>query len=361
MRKKYPLIYRRYAENFKYIIMGLCVLIITFVLPKQARFRFEYDKGKIWMQKDLISPYRFAIQKTSNEIEKDQQDALQSVSPVYQNNPTIVAKAIADFESDIEVKWKNTLINGWQKNIYKSAGDSLLSSIYRRGVVLPIKKTQQPYSNYAFIVLTDNVAQQLHINDVYTVPTGLKYAEYVISQNKAIENKVWLLGLIENHLQPNYTYDDHLTEKLQSDAMATVSTTRGVVQKGELIVAHGTIVNDEIYQKMESLRSAFEDNANIEGNRNVALFGQFLLVGLAVALLVVFLYLFRKDLYDDNRKLLLILLIVTCMLVVLSWCIRIKIPSVYYIPYCIVPIIIRILFDTRLALNIHLLVVLIAG
>jgi putative nucleotidyltransferase with HDIG domain len=33
----------------------------------------------------------------------------------------------------------------------------------------------------------------------------------------------------------------------------------------------------------------------------------------------------------------------------------------YYIPYCIVPIIIRILFDTRLALNIHLLVILVAG
>ena len=49
------------------------------------------------------------------------------------------------------------------------------------------------------------------------------------------------------------------------------------------------------------------------------------------------------------------------MLVTLSWAIYIKIPSLYYIPYCIVPIIIRILFDTRLALNIHLLVVLIAG
>src|SRR5690606_1253818 len=35
--------------------------------------------------------------------------------------------------------------------------------------------------------------------------------------------------------------------------------------------------------------------------------------------------------------------------------------SLYYIPYCIVPLIIRILFDTRLALNIHLLMVLLAA
>jgi len=78
-------------------------------------------------------------------------------------------------------------------------------------------------------------------------------------------------------------------------------------------------------------------------------------------MLIVFLYLFRRDIFEDNRQLSLILLVITGMLVVLSWAIRIKIPSLYYIPYCIVPIIIRILFDTRLALNIHLLVVLIAG
>jgi hypothetical protein len=49
------------------------------------------------------------------------------------------------------------------------------------------------------------------------------------------------------------------------------------------------------------------------------------------------------------------------MLVFLSFSIKFKLPSLYYIPYCIVPIIIRILFDTRLAMNIHLLVVLLAS
>src|SRR6202012_4160720 len=63
----------------------------------------------------------------------------------------------------------------------------------------------------------------------------------------------------------------------------------------------------------------------------------------------------------DNRLVCLILLVVTAMLSTLSLAIKLQMPNLYYIPYCIVPIIIRILFDTRLALNIHLLVVLIAG
>lgn len=46
---------------------------------------------------------------------------------------------------------------------------------------------------------------------------------------------------------------------------------------------------------------------------------------------------------------------------VFSWAMNLKISSLYFIPYCGVPIIFRILFDTRVALNIHLLMVLITA
>jgi putative nucleotidyltransferase with HDIG domain len=128
-----------------------------------------------------------------------------------------------------------------------------------------------------------------------------------------------------------------------------------------VIVAKGSVVNDEVYQKLESYKKAFEDNARINGNPKLVLMGQFLLVAIAIALLMIFLYLFRRDIYDDNRLVSLILLVITAMLFTLSMAIKLQLPNLYYIPYCIVPIIIRILFDTRLALNIHLLVVLIAG
>src|SRR3569833_390105 len=76
---------------------------------------------------------------------------------------------------------------------------------------------------------------------------------------------------------------------------------------------------------------------------------------------MIFLYLFRKDIYADNRLVGLILMVITAMLFTLSAAIKLQLPNLYYIPYCIVPIIIRILFDTRLALNIHILVILVAG
>ena len=134
-----------------------------------------------------------------------------------------------------------------------------------------------------------------------------------------------------------------------------------MVQKGEVIVAKGSIVNDLVFQKLESYKKAFEDNARVNGDPRLVLLGQLLLVSIVISLLIVFLYLFRKDIYLDNRLVGLILLVVTAMLASLSLAIKLQLPNLYFIPYCIVPIIIRILFDTRLALNIHVLVIMVAG
>src|ERR1700748_3213330 len=82
-------IMRKYSENVKYLMMAASICLIVFTLPKQAKFRYEYDRGRIWTQKYLVSPYNFAILKTQQEIENDQQDALRSVTPIYQYDDNI--------------------------------------------------------------------------------------------------------------------------------------------------------------------------------------------------------------------------------------------------------------------------------
>lgn len=354
-------IFRKYSSNLKFVMMALCVLFVTLSLPKQARFRFEYEKGKTWMQKDLYSPNSFSIQKTNEEIKKDRDEILKSVFPIYQNDIQVVDNAIDAFSSEFQTKWKSSGISENRKEIYFDAGNSILKNMYARGLMNPVKKYQRNGPNYNFNLVLNNVSTQLNTTDAFFISDSIQLIKQKIKTYGTIDNREWLIKIIANHLKVNYVFDEVLTDKLEENALNSLSITRGMVQKGELIVAKGTMVNSVIYQKLESLRTAYEEDAKVVGNRNLILFGQFLLVGLIIALLMVFLFLFRKDIYADNRQLALILLVITGMLVGLSWAIRINIPSVYYIPFCIVPIIIRILFDTRLALNIHLLVVLIAG
>lgn len=355
------ILYRKYSSNIKFVMMGLCVLIVTLFLPKQARFRFEYERGKTWMQKDLFSPYSYAIKKTNTEIEQDREDILKSVLPLYQNDIESAQNSIVALNSEFEVKWRSSGIPDDHKARYSIEANRLLGEVYGRGLMDAVKKFQRNGPNYNFSLLNKNVSTQMNTLDAFTLEGATNYIISEVRKNPMIQNKDWLIRLISNHLKPNYIYDEQLTDKLETEVLNSISTTRGMVQKGELVVARGTRVSAEIYQKLESLRTAYEDDAKVVGDRNLIIFGQFLISGLIIALLIVFLYLFRKDIYADNRQMSLILLIITGMLLTLSWAVRVKIPSIYYIPFCIVPIIIRILFDTRLALNIHLLVVLIAG
>src|SRR6201995_1403672 len=80
---------RKYARNLKFLMMVVSTCLIVYSLPKQAKFSYEIEKGRIWNQKDLISPYNFAILKTAQEIQNDKKNALASVTPVYQLNAAV--------------------------------------------------------------------------------------------------------------------------------------------------------------------------------------------------------------------------------------------------------------------------------
>ena len=353
-------ILRKYAVNVKFLMMALSICVIVFALPKQAKFRYEYEKGRIWVQKDLASPYNFAILKTQSELDSDRQAARKSITPFYQFNADVVQQQTDGFKNDFEIKWHNAGLNGHQKNLYFKTGYDILQQIYLKGILSLNPKYQQYEKNYAITILDKNVATDKNTADLFTRETALNYAGQVIAKYPSL-NKAFLLDVLENRLQDNLIFDSKLTTRLEKEVIDGLSTTRGMVQKGEIIVLKGSVINDAVYQKLESYKKAFEDNSRINGDRNLVYGGQFLLVTMTLILLMVFLYLFRRDIYEDNRLVSLILLVVTAMLATLSWAIKIQLPNLYYIPYCIVPIIIRILFDTRLALNIHLLVVLIAG
>ena len=313
------------------------------------------------MQKDLYSPYNYAIQKTSEEIEEDKNEILNSVLPIYQYDSEISPKSIEAFNSEFQSKWISSGIDNNLKEKYQSLGNNLLQKVYDKGLINPVLKYQRNGLNYNLSLINKNISSQLNTADVFNITSATQFIKQQVKSDFQIRNPDWLLKLITNHLKANYVYNEILTEKIENDALNNISTTRGMVQKGELVVANGTMVNTGTYQKLESLRGAYEEDAKVAGDKRLIFLGQLLLVGLIISILMVFLYLFRKDIYADNRQISLILLVITGMLLTLSWAIRIKVPSVYYIPFCILPIIIRILFDTRLAKNIHLLVVLIAG
>src|SRR6201985_2625708 len=113
---------RKYSRNVKFLMMLASICLIVYSLPKQAKFSYEIEKGTIWNQKDLLSPYNFAILKTQQEIQNDKKNALASITPVYQLNSNVAQQELEVFKSDLEIKWHTVNIEAYKKEKYLTTG-----------------------------------------------------------------------------------------------------------------------------------------------------------------------------------------------------------------------------------------------
>jgi putative nucleotidyltransferase with HDIG domain len=134
-----------------------------------------------------------------------------------------------------------------------------------------------------------------------------------------------------------------------------------MIQKGELIISKGELINDEKFEILESLKKEYLEGKNKHvGHWNIFL-GQIFLVGLALLSIFLFLYHFRKDIVADNKRIVFILLLIVIMHFGVYLTNTTNYISIYAIPFCVLPIIIRTFYDTRLASFIHIITIITIG
>ncbi|MGY0037410.1 hypothetical protein [Pedobacter sp. NJ-S-72] len=128
-------------------MMVLTVLIITFFLPKQPRFRYEFQKGKVWLNKDLVSPFSFAILKTNPQVTTDKQDALENVLPIYRYSPELYTAVEEAYMNEFDVKWRGNAFPEEEKNPNKIASLKLLKKAFMRKGLLRLTLSTRKAGN----------------------------------------------------------------------------------------------------------------------------------------------------------------------------------------------------------------------
>ena len=66
-------------------ILPLLIVMVVLVLlmPRSAKFNYDYKKGSPWPYETLISPFDFPILKTEAEIEEEKARSGGTVIPCY--------------------------------------------------------------------------------------------------------------------------------------------------------------------------------------------------------------------------------------------------------------------------------------
>ena len=134
--------YNRETDNTMNLVRKIGLILATIALiclflPKQARFRYEFQKGKAWNHENLISPYNFAILKTQEELLDDKKNILKTIQPIYDVNKTISREQIDQFETDLVEKWQTNKLDSTSEKIqdYRTIGNALLTHLYDRGIL----------------------------------------------------------------------------------------------------------------------------------------------------------------------------------------------------------------------------------
>lgn len=357
-QKILTLIRHKHYLLFKILVFALAWFLVLYFIPGEGKFRYEIQKGKPWQQESLFAPFDFAIQKPIDQLIDEQGMALEFVYPYFVLNEDETVRGRESMQLSFEKLWSEKHKD--KSNLKKASLrliNILFDSIHATGIISIHKSIEglDQASNINIVVKRE--VRALPINRLFTVQTAYEYVSDRVSEVSGIDRDL-VLRVLGEHLIPNLEYNELMTEQDKRKAVEAVSTTYGMVQQGELIIAGGEVIDSNKFNILQSLKKEYEQRLGNQKGSYTLLGGHAILIGVIFSILFLFIRFIRPDVFDELKKLNLILLLML-MVILPSFLLITKTPALlYFIPFGILPIIMITFFDTRLTLMVHLLTVL---
>src|SRR5690606_14806079 len=165
--------------------------------------------------------------------------------------------------------------------------------------------------------------------------------------------------LVQRNIRANLFHDRELTNGALNEELSKISYTRGEISEGSLIISKGEIVEEEDFKVLNSLKDEYESNLWQGGNYIFILSGYTILVALVLLMLLFFMKRYRYEIYRNNNKVTFIFFNILLMVFATTLMVKHYENYVYVVPLCIMPLVLKNFFDSRLGLFAHVLTVLI--
>jgi putative nucleotidyltransferase with HDIG domain len=359
MSKYISYIRGKHNAIFRAILFSITVILIIWSFPKQGKFKYEFQLGKQWLNEDLVAPFDFPILKSKDEI-REEENRIKSSSKIYAKvDTTIVESKLAEAKAEVNKKWKPESVYDKSKTINFLTGS--LAKIYKTGIIEISDDLENKKAEDEIGLVKGNQTYDQNLGKLFTLQTAYNYLRDTLKTSGSQIDKGLLASICENYIAHNLFFDADLTEKFLEESLKGISSTRDLMKNGSRIISKGEIVDKNKYQVLESLKNEFLAQYASKTNYNWINTGFAILVSICISLLFTFLLLFRKDILDDNVKVSFMLFILTLNIMMVSLSIKIDILNIYILPFCILPVIMRVFYDTRTALFTHLMSCLIIG
>ncbi len=335
------LFYRFQAILYKILLCLLVVGVVVYLLPRAGSFQYEIQAGKPWQYETLLAPYDFPIQKTQVELEEERTRLKANIPRYFSVSQEVVPTVLDAFDQYVAAlpasEASNALFVNWRTTI---------EAMYEIGVV-----------SFSETLFEEEVAV-VNSTRKKTIKLGDLYAD--VDVKNALENQLTEAGLgilsdasiqyLFSLITPNVSYNEALTAQFRTEAVAGIVPIRGLVTKGTRIIAKGEVVEGEKLKILQSLQLEYESQTWTHSNTAWIILGYALLVIIPVLLLFVFLWRTRPLVFENNKRTTFLCVNILLMVLLTKVVVDVNPLYVYAVPICMLPLLLRTFFDTRIAL-----------
>ncbi|MBQ2776605.1 MAG: HDIG domain-containing protein [Peptococcaceae bacterium] len=374
LKKVYDTMIKRYfQESRTRMLAWLGMFVLIFLIILSAHFvpeRTIWEVGSVSDQ-DIQSDRYLTFVDEEGTLRKQQQ-ALEDFQDVYRIdlnkfNSITIAEISESFNAleEISVAQKDgELLKTVEKiSMAHEAFDfNLEADEWTVLVNLEENRIRWLYNqgaDYAITVMSNGVMQENLENAREKILQSIRNDRYITGA----EEKFILQVMQEVPLYATYVVDKEATEAKKAELLATVTPEKVVVQKGELVVGKGEVLTERqslILQQLGYTKST---------SPVLVVLGLAVLIAILVVLMRGFMIHFTPKIYQDERKIVLLMLLLAGTLFFYDLFLSLNISTVteraaqvgYLLPVAMGTMLITILLDVRLGIIANIVLALFAG
>lgn len=375
------------------ILIGLITsFIIALFFPKSEIIDREIKVGDVWTSRDLIAQFSFPVLKYPEEYDKEVEEALRYVYPIFEVNdsiPIIVQNSIKSFINQVRLNvlklkdpklqtesFIDTLFVGLHPDTLNSFLLKINDEFYDE-LKFNLKETVDYVYSIGYlnvkkedidkdtIFIRKNNEERKSVRDYFLDEDDVRriITESIQKSDKRNELLNYLIRkFADEHIKPNIIYSEEDTFLAREAAKNKISKNVGIVLENERIVAKHQKITEDIKRKIDSYRKIRYEKGE-RFNEILQFIGKFLHIVVTLLILGIYIYLFRKKVYSDLSRVLIIsiiLMLVSFFAFVVSR-IDIELPVEYLIFIPAASMLITIIFDSRLGFYVTVVLALIIG
>ncbi len=374
LKKVYDTMIKRYfQESRTRMLAWLGIFVLIFLIILSAHFvpeRTIWEVGSVSDQ-DIQSDRYLTFVDEESTLRKQQQ-ALEDFQDVYRIdlnkfNSITIAEISESFNAleEISVAQKDgELLKTVEKiSMAHEAFDfNLEADEWTVLVNLEENRIRWLYNqgaDYAITVMSNGIMQENLENAREKILQSIRNDRYITGA----EEKFMLQVMQGVPLYATYVVDKEATEAKKAELLATVTPEKVVVQKGELVVGKGEVLTERqslILQQLGYTKST---------SPVLVVLGLAVLIAILVVLMRGFMIHFTPKIYQDERKIVLLMLLLAGTLFFYDLFLSLNISTVteraaqvgYLLPVAMGTMLITILLDVRLGIIANIVLALFAG